>query len=172
MQGSTDIPLDEDGILQAHKLGQRFAGEQWDLIYTSHLSRARQTGEILAGYLNIPLITEDVRLREVHGGQTEGTLEDERVVRWGEDWRQLDLGIETAASVHERGLAFLNDLLSEHVGKKILLVSHGGFIRHMLRKLTPEQELPDRPQNTSVTLFSVTEDQWVCELYNCTKHLD
>jgi 2,3-bisphosphoglycerate-dependent phosphoglycerate mutase len=171
MQGSTDIALDEDGIEQAHKLGQRLAGEPWDLVYTSNLSRAYETGAIIASYLKLDAPSQDERLKEVSGGLTEGTMEDERVSRWGADWRQLDLGIETAGAVHERGLAFLRELLEEHPGKNILIVSHGGFIRHMLRKLTPDLEMPERPLNTSLTLFSVNGDEWVCDLYNCTKHL-
>ena len=75
MQGSTDIPLDEEGIVQAQKLGLRLADEQWDMVFTSQLSRARQTGEIIAAQLGITDFFQDERLREVSGGLTEGTSE-------------------------------------------------------------------------------------------------
>ncbi|SFF02984.1 probable phosphoglycerate mutase [Chitinophaga sp. CF118] len=172
MQGSTDIPLDAEGIMQAQKLGLRLSDEHWDLVYSSHLSRARQTGEIIAAQLGIPDFFQDERLREVSGGQTEGTSEEERIVKWGADWRQLELGMETEIAVCNRGLAFIDDLLEEHAGKHILIVSHGSFIRHLLRKLAPTLTITEHLKNTSVTRFNIKDNLWDCELYNCTKHLN
>ena len=172
MQGSTDIPLDEEGRIQAQKLGLRLSDEHWDLIYTSHLSRAHQTGQIIAAQLGIPTVIQDDRLREVSGGLTEGTSEAERIVKWGPDWRQLELGMETELAVQNRGLAFVEELLEDHSGKHILLVSHGSFIRHMLRKLAPSLTITEHLKNTSVTRFTIKDELWDCELYNCTKHLN
>ena len=172
MQGSTDIPLDEEGTIQAHKLGLRLANEHWDLVYTSHLSRARKTGEIIAAQLGITDIFQDERLREVSGGQTEGTSEAERLEKWGADWRLLELGFETELAVCDRGLAFMDDLLAQHAGKHILIVSHGAFIRHLLRKLAPDLAVGDHLKNTSVTRFTIKDNLWDCELYNCTAHLE
>jgi probable phosphoglycerate mutase len=172
MQGSTDIPLDEDGRIQAQKLGLRLSDEHWDLIFTSQLSRAHQTGQIIAAQLGIPAVIQDDRLREVSGGLTEGTSESERIVKWGADWRQLELGMETELEVQNRGLAFVEELLEDHSGKHILLVSHGSFIRHMLRKLAPSLTITEHLKNTSVTRFTIKDELWDCELYNCTKHLN
>lgn len=172
MQGSTDIPLDAEGLEQARKLGLRLSDEHWDLVYTSHLSRARQTGEIIATGLGITDIRQDQRLMEVSGGLTEGTTEADRIAKWGTGWRQLELGMETEQSVLGRGLSFLDDLLHEHAGKHILIVSHGSFIRHLLRKLAPSLTQDATLKNTSVTRFTVNDEQWECELYNCTVHLD
>ncbi|PSL25921.1 histidine phosphatase family protein [Chitinophaga ginsengisoli] len=171
MQGSTDIPLDPEGLEQARKLAIRLSDEHWDLVYSSHLSRARQTGEIIAAGLGITDVRQDKRLMEVSGGQTEGTTEADRIARWGAGWRQLELGMETEQSVLGRGMGFLDELLQEHAGKHILLVSHGSFIRHLLRKLAPTLTQDSNLKNTSVTRFTVTDDRWECELYNCTAHL-
>jgi probable phosphoglycerate mutase len=173
MQGSTDIPLDEEGIEQAQKLGAKLATEQtWDIIYTSHLSRAKRTGEIIAEAIGLSPVLTDERLREVSGGQTEGTIEEDRIAKWGPEWRQLDLGVEQPAAVHERGVAFMQDLLEEHAGKRILIVSHGSFIRHMLRHLTPDFVMTEHLRNTGVSRFIVEDAKWSCDLYNCTAHLD
>jgi probable phosphoglycerate mutase len=171
MQGSTDIPLDEEGRLQAQKLGLRLSDEHWDLVYTSQLSRAHQTGQIMAAQLGITDVIQDDRLREVSGGQTEGTSEAERIVKWGAGWRQLELGMETELAVQDRGLSFMDDLLEDHAGKHILIVSHGSFIRYLLRKLAPTLTITEHLKNTSVTRFTITDNLWDCELYNCTKHL-
>ena len=47
-QGSSDIPLDEEGIEMAEHVANRLATESWDVIYTSHLLRAKKTAEIIA----------------------------------------------------------------------------------------------------------------------------
>ena len=172
MQGSTDIPLDEEGLEQARKVGIRLADEDWDIIYTSHLSRAKKTGEIIAEAIGLPIVLEDKRLQEVFGGKTEGTTDEERVAKWGAEWRSLDLGVEKPEAVFERGKAFMEEVLQAHRGKKILIVSHGGFIRNMLRHLVPSFELTEHLKNTAVTRFVVNEAGWDCELYNCTTHLE
>jgi broad specificity phosphatase PhoE len=46
-QGWTDVPLNERGREQAHELGRRLAGRGIELIVTSHLSRARETAELV-----------------------------------------------------------------------------------------------------------------------------
>ena len=47
-QGSSDIPLDDEGIEMAEHVAKRLAEEQWDVIYTSPLIRAKKTAEIIA----------------------------------------------------------------------------------------------------------------------------
>ncbi|WP_045233917.1 histidine phosphatase family protein, partial [Deinococcus pimensis] len=42
-QGHADTPLSPDGERQARLLGRRLAGERFDLVYTSDLSRAART---------------------------------------------------------------------------------------------------------------------------------
>ena len=55
-QGTTDIPLNETGRMQALKLGERFAKEdKWDLIITSDLSRAMETGKIISEKIKVPI---------------------------------------------------------------------------------------------------------------------
>ncbi|MGM0835377.1 MAG: histidine phosphatase family protein [Bacillota bacterium] len=171
-QGSSDIPLDQDGINDAKKLAARLSSENWDYIYSSNLSRAKQTAEIVAEKLDVPALILDTRLREVSGGLIEGTTEAERVEKWGADWRSMDMGIEKVESVLERGLACLNDIHQKHQESNILIVSHGSFIRHLLRKLTPGVDLESHLQNTSITTLTIADNIWNCEAYNCVKHLD
>ena len=47
-QGSTDVPLDEEGIAMAERVAERIAKEQCDVIYTSPLIRAKKTAESIA----------------------------------------------------------------------------------------------------------------------------
>ena len=47
IQGCTDIPLNEKGVLDAEAAAEKVAEIKWDRIISSPLSRARQTAEIL-----------------------------------------------------------------------------------------------------------------------------
>src|SRR6056297_2314192 len=49
VQGSTDIPLNERGYSQARAAGAYLAGEQWDYLYASPLSRAHKTAVTIGG---------------------------------------------------------------------------------------------------------------------------
>ncbi|SHL12521.1 probable phosphoglycerate mutase [Chitinophaga jiangningensis] len=173
LQGSSDIPLDEEGREQARRLGLRLMGETYDIVYSSRLQRAKETAQIIADAMQHPhILLEDDRIREAGGGLTEGTTEEERVSKWGSDWKQLDLGIETPEEVVARGTEFLSELVAKYPGKKILIVSHGGFIRKMIRELVPDAPHQHMLKNTSITEILHSDNSWSCHLYNCVQHLE
>lgn len=171
-QGNADIPLDQDGFSDACKLAERLATENWDFIYSSDLLRAKQTAEAIGKSIGNIDIHLDSRLREVSGGQIEGTTEAERISKWGNDWRELDLGIESAESVKERALPFIEEMTYKYPDKNILIVSHGAFIKQLLKELVPHSSMAGSPKNTSITKVKRLENDWELELYNCTIHLD
>jgi 2,3-bisphosphoglycerate-dependent phosphoglycerate mutase len=169
-QGSSDIPLDEEGVIQAEQVAERLSVEKWDVIYSSDLSRARQTAEAIANKTGMPLQL-DSRLRELSGGLIEGTTEEERINKWGSKWRQFDLGMETQESLIARGTSFMEELVKKHDNQRILIVSHGAFLRRLLQKVVPHFNFDESLKNTSVTSLVLTDEQWDCILYNCTKHI-
>ena len=170
-QGSTDIPLDEEGIEMAHHVAQRLSSEQWDVIYTSPLIRAAKTAEIIAARKpGIPLLTDN-RLRESGGGLIEGMTEAERVEKWGYAWRKLDLGLEQQVDIISRGLDFIEEMKELHPGNKILIVSHGGFIGQLIKELVPYRDLAMDLKNTSITTIELLEERNICHQFNCTKHI-
>lgn len=171
-QGSSDIPLDDEGIAMAQHVAKRIAGEQWDVIYTSPLIRAKKTAEIIA--LGKPEVTllEDNRLREFGGGLIEGTTEVERLEKWGPSWREMELGVEPNEEIISRGMAFVEDMKAAHAGQRVLVVSHGGFIKRLIGALVPNGDLGEKVDNTSVTVVELQDDENLCSLFNCTKHLE
>lgn len=169
-QGQTDIPLNDEGLQQAELLSKRMSNEEWDYIYSSDLSRALETAEIIGKMKNIEVKT-DQRLREMNCGLIEGTTEQDRVSKWGYEWSKLDLGIESNYEIVTRGLQCLMDISEKHPGKKILIVSHGALIGLTLKKLIPHIDTEEHLYNTSVTILNTGETRWNCDLYNCTKHL-
>lgn len=169
-QGNTDIPLNEEGISEAQKLAERLKREKWDILYSSDLLRAKQTAEIIKNSIGTP-IQLDSRLREVGGGLIEGTTEEERISKWGRNWRELDLGIEHTGLVVARGLSIIEEINHFHQNQNILIVSHGSFIKQMLIELIPNFNEKESLKNTSLTTLVMDNRGWDFELYNCTIHI-
>lgn len=169
-QGLTDISLNEAGLKQANALARRVSNEHWDIVYSSDLSRAIQTSELLCASLGIDRIITDSRLRELCCGLIEGTTEDERISRWGEDWRSQNIEMEPYDQVAGRGIEILEEINIKHEGKNILIVSHGALIGLTLQKLMPEVFPTTYMDNASLTIIKRNAEGWACSLYNCTKH--
>ena len=170
-QGSSDIPLDEEGKRDARKLAERLKSEKWDVLYSSPLLRAKETAEIIRGKVGLE-IQFDSRLKEAGGGQIEGTTEAERIETWGDDWRMLDLGIEKSESVVARGGEFMDEVLNKHDGQNIIVVSHGAWISHLLRELDRENIVEEHMKNTSLSEVVFRDGRWNCNRFNCTLHIN
>ncbi|MCG7342534.1 histidine phosphatase family protein [Sporosarcina sp. ACRSL] len=170
-QGSSDVPLDEEGIEMAKRVADRLSKEPWDVIYTSHLQRAKKTAEIIAEQMPGIELVEDARLREIGGGKIEGTTEAERVEKWGKDWKLLDMGFETHKAIVSRGMESIEEIQQKHAGKRVLVVSHGSFIKHMLNELIKDNGYEQSLDNTSLTIIELKDDKNLCHLFNCTAHL-
>lgn len=75
LQGSRDIPLNEDGRKAALDFGKKCSCENisFDAIYSSPLIRAFETAQLIRGEKQIPII-KDQRLREISFGVEEGAF--------------------------------------------------------------------------------------------------
>ncbi|MET0960768.1 MAG: histidine phosphatase family protein [Psychrobacillus psychrotolerans] len=120
-QGVSDIPLNNLGKMQVVALADRLVLEgEWDAIITSDLERAKETAQIIGAKLNLSADLIDKRIREINCGEIEGTTEDERLKRWGSNWRELDLGMEQFADVSNRGYEFIKELANTYSNKLIM----------------------------------------------------
>jgi probable phosphoglycerate mutase len=164
-------PLNENGRQQAAAVAKRLAEESWDVLISSDLLRTRETAEAISAAIGLP-IQYDRRLREIYRGQIEGTIEEERIAKWGEDWKKLDLGEETRHSVQQRGMEFVKDAAVQYPGKKLLVVSHGLLMGLTLQGILKDQSLGGDLHNTSVTTIQRNGEGWEYLIYGCTKHLD
>ncbi|MCP8616362.1 histidine phosphatase family protein [Salirhabdus salicampi] len=172
-QGVSDIPLNETGRKQASDIGDRLLlEERWDILITSDLSRAIETANIIGSKIGLPISHIDKRVREINCGEIEGTTEEQRIKKWGSEWRNIELGMEKFEDVSNRGVDFLNDIACTNEGKRILVVSHGALIGLTLQKLLPQKFPQTYIDNTSITILNKKEDKWKCALYNCTRHLN
>ncbi|UNK20533.1 histidine phosphatase family protein [Paenibacillus sp. N3/727] len=172
IQGQTDIPLNEEGRLQARLLGERLLQEpyKWDFIVSSGLSRAEETGSIIASMLDIPMLEPDLRLRERAYGQVEGLTASEREIRFGKEWKHQDLGQETDLDLQARGMEFLEEMWNKYPKSNMLVVSHGGFLAQLYGTLYKDR-IVERIGNLSITILEKKDVDWVPLLFNCTRHL-
>ncbi|MBW7454119.1 histidine phosphatase family protein [Paenibacillus sepulcri] len=173
IQGQTDTPLNAEGIRQAHALAARLSGEEirWDGVVTSDLSRARETGRIIAEKLGIPLLPADERLRERYYGAIEGTTESERMERWGPDWRKSDSGQETDEELRIRALSFVEEAAENNSKGNILAVTHGSLLAQLMQAMC--SDLEDKPiVNMSFSIMERSDKQWIPLLHNCAIHLE
>ncbi len=135
IQGQLDVPLNATGQEQAQALAARLAGLAIAAVYTSDLSRARQTAEPIADALSLPLRV-DRRLRERHFGRLQGRFYEELQrdapeVHERMQSRDLDFdldGGETLPRFHRRVCDVLSDLAGRHPQGRIVVVSHGGVL--------------------------------------------
>lgn len=174
IQGQTDIPLNEQGLLQAKLLANRLKHDQhrWDAVISSDMMRASETAAIIAQTLHIPLLESDTRLRERSFGLAEGTTAEERLERWGELWRTNNLvHFEQEEQISARVRSFIADVEQFSLYRNLLVVSHGSLLAVMFRELCRNLE-NKRIGNVSYSIFHRQDGQWKAELHNCTKHLE
>lgn len=89
IQGKTDIPLNETGLLQAELLAEAMERYPVTAVYASPLKRAYQTAECVAGRQGLSVIAEE-GLREVDFGFWEGMTWSEIEERYPEDFALWD----------------------------------------------------------------------------------
>ena len=126
MQGHTDIPLDETGIAQAHKLSERFKDIKISKIYSSDLSRALETARIINKHHNVEIIVE-TDLREMSFGQFEGRLLSEvgdQLTALRGSGKEVPGG-ERSDELFARVHSCLEKIIAEN-DEDILIAGHGG----------------------------------------------
>ncbi len=140
IQGHLDMPLNAVGRWQATRLAAALQGEELAAVYSSDLSRARETAEPLARLMQLPVVTDE-QLRERAFGHFEGQTFQDIETTWPDDaarWRQRDPafgpgGGERLLDFYERSLRAATRLAQRHPGQAIALVAHGGVLDCLYR---------------------------------------
>jgi broad specificity phosphatase PhoE len=165
LQGVTDIPLNETGIAQARDAAAVIDPNDWDMIITSPLSRARATAEIVAEVNGFGEALVEPLLLERSFGEAEGMSHEE----WRAKYSDTNLvpGGESLSDLEARATLLLETLANNHRGKRVLAVSHGALIRKLLR-IVSDGEFPrdgERLGNASMSVFVHDEFGWRIDLY-------
>lgn len=154
--GWRDPGLTELGKAEARAAGRalREKGYQFDIAFTSALSRAQETNRLLLeelGQPDLPVI-EDQALNERDYGDLSGLNKDDARKKWGEEqvhiWRRsYDIpppGGESLKDTAARVLPYYEKEILPRVlkGERVLVAAHGNSLRSLvmaLDKLTREE---------------------------------
>jgi broad specificity phosphatase PhoE len=160
LQGVTDIPMNETGIEQVKLAASAIKAEDWDVILTSPLTRAKQTAEIIARHNGFSEIIEKELLIERSFGEAEGLSHEQ----WRAKYSNLDEipGGESRTQLAERSKRLLETISKELAGKRVLAISHGALIRALLL-IASNNELPrdgERLGNASLNVVKHLDNSW------------
>jgi len=130
-QGQADPPLNSKGLLQAQELIQELEKVGIQVLYTSPLQRTRQTADILAKKLSVPVVDEP-RLMEIHQGDWQTRLRSEIESLYPElfsnwetnPWEVSPPGGEHLSQVQARVNQAVDDILRSQSAQIIGLVTH------------------------------------------------
>jgi uncharacterized phosphatase len=142
IQGSTDIPLNKTGRVQATRAGELLARREWDGIVASPLSRAFETASIIADEVGLPTPTTIDALVERRYGEAEGLDEGTLARRY--PTKTPVPGRESRGEVAARVVPALIALAESHPDQSLIVVTHGGVIRTVLAAVAPENESQHR----------------------------
>ncbi|MDB4661366.1 2,3-bisphosphoglycerate-dependent phosphoglycerate mutase [Gammaproteobacteria bacterium] len=147
--GWKDPALTNQGVAEANNAGKLILQKniQFDLMYTSMLSRAQKTGDIILKVLNhkeIPIIKNEA-LNERNYGSLAGLNKDDARKKWGEEqvhiWRRsFDIPPpdgESLKDTADRVLPYFQAEIMPKVisGSNILIAAHGNSLRALIMKL-------------------------------------
>ncbi len=139
VDGHADPTLSPKGEHQAVLLANRLENEGIDAIYTSALTRTKQTAAPLAQRLGISPIERadlnEVFLGEGEGGYLRQMLADghpraKQAAETGE-WGSLE-GAESSAELTERTVRGVRAIAASHPDQLVVVVCHGGVIAALL----------------------------------------
>jgi alpha-ribazole phosphatase len=179
--GRTDAALNDKGIRQAASLRDRLASEKLNAAYSSTLSRARTTAEVIASRHGLK-VTACPELCEIDFGLIEGLTFDEISQQYPELAGSLNgLGTplrfpsgESLDELEKRVQAFLKLLKKHKPEETILIVAHSGplqFIVCHLLGIGPEHWRQMKIEQASLSMID-TYPQWaMLTLLNDVSHL-
>ena len=140
--GSTDVELSDTGRHQARRLAERLADDRVAAIYASPLKRTMATATIIGEPHGLTPIPRD-GLREIDHGHWEGLRRADVETQFADEyaaWEQdpyifAPVGGESGISVLARALPVIREIVLQHRGENVAMVSHKATIRLIISNL-------------------------------------
>ncbi len=183
LQGQSNTDLDETGIQQVRLLARRLKSHPpFDAIISSDLKRALDTAQILVESIGGTILPNPA-LREWNLGILEGRSWQELQLEYPDIMNSflnshVDVevpGGERRSMLETRVADCLHSLANEYVGKRLLLVTHGGALRAIFRHIvglpSGDNMLP-QTSNASYNSCTFTNGIWQLTCWNDTAHIN
>lgn len=170
-QGIKNSNLTQTGIRQAEATADALGlFGPFEAMYSSHLGRATHTAALIGAKIRISFLEKDC-LQERNLGILQGLTIEEFKRRYpaahtGFASRDPDYIIpegESSRHRYDRGNSCIGELAARHPGQHILVITHGGIIDGVMRKIMGVPlEIPRMYSlfNCSINTISISQDRW------------
>ena len=144
LRGHTDVALSDLGYEQmSNTINNAVAlhGLHFNAVYSSSLQRCSLFSQAISKKDDIPLKESDA-LKEINFGNWDGQQISELYLHskseiegyWADPWSITPPNGESMFDFENRINDFWSQILKQHAGQKLLLVTHAGVIRHLMAK--------------------------------------
>jgi len=173
--GSIDIPLNEQGIEDAENAAIVLKDYELDIVITSKLKRAIQTGELLIAGRNIHIIHNKL-CNERNYGKMQGLTYSEveeikpriKYFKLNNDFHSLNPPDgETFPVLRRRAKLFSQFIFQNYIGSNILVVSSSAFMQQLhgiFRGTDCMESLRDEIHNLDCTTFTFNGTKLIEEM--------
>jgi len=174
--GHLDVALTPAGVSEMEEVAGRLTGERIAALYTSDLSRALHSAEILGRVLHLtPIVSPP--LREKSFGKWEGLPQAELLRRFPDEWSDWlanpadakPTGGESVREMASRVLPVVAQIIKNHLGGRVAIVAHGGVNRVILcHALALDLRYMERiaQRHAALNIIEFLEEDVVVELLN------
>lgn len=164
IHGQKDTAMNEDGRQQIEAAARELEGRTFQVMITSPLQRAKESGAILASTVHVDKVLVDDRLIEREFGELDGA-------RFTDDvrhrlYQEKVQGAENLDSVGDRMYEAINEIADTYTGD-VLIISHGSAITQLLKRIDPSLEkVHIHLNNASVSLVDKKDGKLYVVDYN------
>lgn len=135
LQGHMPGTLTEEGKKQIQKTAKQLATAKvaFKCIVSSDLKRALDSAQIIADWLQLPIVPNKI-LRERDWGKYTGMSQKEAAEKYkiNGKWMFPGNSVETEDGIFQRALNAIDELRKEYANDTILLVTHRQFARNLI----------------------------------------
>ena len=180
-RGHKDIPLDDVGREEALLVGERLKGEGIRGVFSSPLSRAKETAEVVARFHKVEVQALE-ELTDLNFGEWEGLSLQEVEERYpdlygqwqGAPHKVIFPGGEGLDAVSSRAMKAVEEIIERHPQEAVALVSHRVVLKVLicaLLGLDNSHFWNIAQDTTAINCFHNRDGTWICNFLNDTCHL-
>jgi len=180
-RGTVDVPLDEVGRREAEKVAEALRERGIEVVYSSPLSRAKETAEAIAARCKVPLCIME-ELRDLDFGEWQGLSRLEVKERYPELYNLWERephrvafpGGEDLDAVLRRVARALQKIREAHPNQGVALVSHRVVLKVLtcfLLGLDNSHFWRILHDTAAISCFSFDGTKWIVQCLNDTCHL-